>query len=231
MQMADDFLTNKQPIFALPPIEENESINNPQNTTQMTFNTNMSSGGKDFMQINRDKAKNYNMYKKPMICEQLDDNSKSRLEILMKDIDDNLDEINKEKIDFYNVDASDKHSQYTKIADANNAYLYSKMDMDQMEKINDSLRKMAPMLPPCDYDGNKSVMDHNRSRIDNRTPYKEESKYLYDDNQSMRSLPLTTMSKRSNFTMITLKTQNTAMTKLPKERKLREMAEQRMVQS
>ena len=46
----------------------------------------------------------------------------------------------------------------------------------------------------------------------------------------MRSIPLTTVTKRSNFTMLTLKTNGTALTKLPKERKLREMAEQRIVQ-
>ena len=92
--------------------------------------------------------------------------------------------------------------------------------MEQMEKINDSLRKMTPMLPPSD--------DHdNMSNFQSRLGGREESKYL--DNQSMRSIPLTTATKRSNFTMLTLKTQNTALTKLPKERKLREMAEQRLV--
>ena len=70
------------------------------------------------------------------------------------------------------------------------------------------------MLPPCE--------DDTKSRLGG---YREESKYLIDDKQSMKSLPLTTVTKRSNFTMLTLKTQNTALTKLPKERKLREMAE------
>jgi len=34
------------------------------------------SSGKDFMSMNRDKAKDYNPYKKPMICDQLDESSK-----------------------------------------------------------------------------------------------------------------------------------------------------------
>ena len=38
----------------------------------MTGITNKS-GNKDFMQLNRDKAKNFNLYKKPMICDQLDE--------------------------------------------------------------------------------------------------------------------------------------------------------------
>ena len=33
------------------------------------------------------------VYKKPMICDQLDDESKERLDRLMQDIDDNLEEI------------------------------------------------------------------------------------------------------------------------------------------
>lgn len=41
-----------------------------------------------------------------------------------------------------------------------NAYYYSMEDMQQMEKINDSLRQLAPMLPaPEDYDeSQQSVM-------------------------------------------------------------------------
>lgn len=45
--------------------------------------TGVSSGSKDFLAQNRNQAKNYNPYKKPMICEQLDESSKSRLDILM----------------------------------------------------------------------------------------------------------------------------------------------------
>ena len=53
-----------------------------------------------------------------------------------------------------------------------------------MEKINDSLRKMTPMLMPYE-DDNKSVMD-NKSRLHDRVSNnREESKYLMDDNQSM----------------------------------------------
>ena len=38
--------------------------------------------------MNKDKAKNHSFYKKPMICDQLDDNSKQRLELLMEGIDE-----------------------------------------------------------------------------------------------------------------------------------------------
>lgn len=89
-----------------------------------------------------------------------------------------------------------------------------------MEKINDSLRKMAPMLPPCE------DLD-TKSKISNK---KELSKII-NEQQSQFSLPLTNLTKRSNFTMLTLKTQNTALTKFPKERSLKEMAEKRIFQN
>lgn len=40
---------------------------------------------------------------------------------------------------------------------------------------------------------------------------------------------MSVMSRKSNFTMLTHKTFNTNITKLPKERKLREMAEKRIL--
>lgn len=74
MDMADDFL--QKPLLALPPINE-ESPNKKANQSQISFRTNMTGATnkttKDFTQLNRDRAKDYNPYKKPMICETLDD--------------------------------------------------------------------------------------------------------------------------------------------------------------
>jgi len=39
--------------------------------TGMTNSTN-----RNFLQMNKDRAKDYNPYKKPMICDQLDENSR-----------------------------------------------------------------------------------------------------------------------------------------------------------
>ncbi len=61
--------------------------------------------------MNKDQAKNFNPYKKPMICDQLDDNSKNRLDTLLKDIDENLEDIIKEKEEFYAADIN--KSSYT----------------------------------------------------------------------------------------------------------------------
>ena len=61
----------------------------------------MTSGSKNFMALNKDRAKNYNPYKKPMICDQLDEKSKSRLQLLTEDIDEDLDNFIKKKDEFY----------------------------------------------------------------------------------------------------------------------------------
>jgi hypothetical protein len=36
------------------------------------------------------------------------------------------------------------------IPNVDNAYLYSGTDVERIEKINESLRKVAPMLPPSE---------------------------------------------------------------------------------
>lgn len=154
MDMADDFL--KKPNFlALPPIDENSSPSkNPQNQTSTSFRSNATgmtskTNGKDFLSMNKDQAKAFNPYKKPMICDQLDEQSKNRLDSLIKDIDDNLEDIIKEKEEFYTADIN-KSTYTNKINDGKGAYLYSKDDIDKIEHINDSLRRMAPMLPPSE---------------------------------------------------------------------------------
>ena len=54
----------------------------------------------------------------------------------------------KKKDEFYAIEM--EKSQYGPITDANNAYLYTQEDVDRIEKINESLRKVAPMLPPAE---------------------------------------------------------------------------------
>ena len=87
---------------------------------------------------------------KPMLCDQLDEFSKIKLDKMLKEIDDNLDAIKQDKESYYR-DMCDNKSQMSKYDNAENAYLYSKDNMQKMEQINDSLRSIAPMLPPPDY--------------------------------------------------------------------------------
>ena len=87
--------------------------------TGMTNSTN-----RNFLQMNKDRAKDYNPYKKPMICDQLDENSRQRLQTLTEDIDNDLDDFIKKKDEFYAVEM--EKSQFGgRIVDSSNAYLYS----------------------------------------------------------------------------------------------------------
>jgi hypothetical protein len=68
---------------------------------------------------------------------------------LTEDIDNDLDDFIKKKDEFYAVEI--EKSQFGgRIVDSSNPYLYSQEDVDRIEKINESLRKVAPMLPPSD---------------------------------------------------------------------------------
>ena len=107
--------------------------------------------------MNRDQAKSYNPLKKPMKCDQLNEESKARLASMMLDIDENLEEIQKEKDEFYSADIN-KSSYTAKINDGNRAYLYSIEDGDRLDKINNSLMKITPMLLPAD----TSIMDQSK---------------------------------------------------------------------
>lgn len=68
MEMANDFLN--KPLLSLPPIEEEQkSSQNRMNQSTYSFNSNMTQGSKDFLSMNRDQAKSFNPYKKPMKCD------------------------------------------------------------------------------------------------------------------------------------------------------------------
>lgn len=76
----------------------------------------------------------------------------------MKNIDDNLEDIKREKEEFYSVDIN-KSSYTNKINDGKLAYLYSKEDTEKMERINNSLMKHTPMLMPSEnFDNSKYLL-------------------------------------------------------------------------
>lgn len=109
-----------------------------------------------------------------MICDQLDEQSKNRLDSLIKDIDENLDDIIKEKEEFYSYDIN-KSSYTNKINDGKSAYVYSRDEVDKIERINESLRKITPMLPPSEnFDYSKMQDNDLKSNYD-------KSKFLNDD--------------------------------------------------
>ncbi len=80
-----------------------------------------------------------------------------------------------------------------------------------MERINTTLMKVTPMLPAPDDDtmsvmsgGGKSKMGYDHSKMSGigNIPSYDHSKFL-DDKQSMRSMPMSVITRRSNFTMLT----------------------------
>lgn len=86
----------------------------------------------------------------------------------MKDIDENMDDIIKEKQELEQEEIN--MSQYqSKINDGTGAYLYSKDDIDNMERINQSLMKVQPMLMPSENESDyqSSVI---KSRIGDKPP-------------------------------------------------------------
>ena len=52
----------------------------------------------------------------------------------------------------------------------------------------------------------------------------------FDDKMSLRSIPMSTATRKSNLTMLTHNTFKSGMGALPREKKLREIAEQRLLQ-
>ena len=66
----------------------------------------------------------------------------------MKDIDENLEDIEKEKEEYdKELIEGDHKSLLSKVKNSDNAYIYSKENRDRMEEINNSLNLITPMLP------------------------------------------------------------------------------------
>lgn len=96
----------------------------------------------------------------------------------MKDIDEHYEEL-KEESQAYNGDDSKSMRSYA------TAYLYSKEDSDNIERINDSLRQITPMLT------NDETMSNHQS--------------VMRDNRSVVSMPMSVATKRSHFTLLSYK--------------------------
>lgn len=108
--MADDFLINKpssKDVFELSAVQENDNEKSQIGSDSKISNTTIKylpNGQKDFKSMNKDRAASYNPYKKPMICDQLDEDSQAKLKVMIDDVDSNLDKILEEKKAYYNLD-------------------------------------------------------------------------------------------------------------------------------
>jgi len=90
--------------------------------------------------------------------------------------------------------------------------------MKRMEEINDSLRQATPMLPPPS-DANQSALGGTPSK-----PQSMIGKSIHDTKSEI-SMPFSSVSRHSQFTMLTHATKKAPT--LPKEGHLREKAEER----
>jgi hypothetical protein len=120
---------------------------------------------------------------------------------LTEDIDQDLDEFIKKKEEYYAIEL--EQSQMGGVtSDPDNAYHYNQDDVDRIEMINASLRKAAPMLLPSeDFEFMPQSAAKSKLGYDQKSNY-DHSKYI-DDKQSLRSLPMSTATRRSNLTMLT----------------------------
>jgi hypothetical protein len=93
-----------------------------------------------------------------------------------------------------------------------------------MERIDDSLRKITPMLThQSNYDF-ETESQHNS--VINKSVMGSNSR----DNKSVMSMPMSVITKRTNLTMLTYKTHlNGGVESLPKDMNLREIAEKRLL--
>jgi len=89
----------------------------------------------------------HDMYKVKLLQDKLNEREKNRLDSLLGDIDDNLDEILKEKNEYYKK-GSDTKSTISKASRITgvNVYNMSSEDSHQMQDINERLQKFNPGL-------------------------------------------------------------------------------------
>ena len=212
MEEADGYLN--QPMLSLPAPGDDRhspsksSLKNSHNQSQTSFNSNMTSNTSktNFMALNKDRARSFNPYKKPMICDTLNEQSRSRLDRLTEEIDNDLEGFIKKKEEYYAIELEQSQMGGVTSSDPDNAYHYSQEDVDRIEKINESLRKAAPMLTAQE-ESEFMPQSAAKSRLggDNKSSY-DHSKFLsskIDDKQSMQSHTMSTVTRRSNLTMLT----------------------------
>ena len=230
MKIADDFLA------ILPPDSEVDDTQSQGGISQATGKSTMSN--KSFIQQNKEKAGDFRHWKKSMACERLAPEKRARLDEIMADIDENLDNIVKEKEEYYaQLNGNDKTSQggMSKVSRlTSQPNIYSVMDdkKNAMDKIDEKLRQHNPVA----FSQLTSVMDDSKSINSFKLPPSSAKKSkMNDDLESQFSMPVSGISRKSNFTTITLMSGSqlgsTKNQKLPKEQILRDKAIQRKTQA
>lgn len=125
---ADNFLQNKPTYQG----EDTKSVGESSNMSKMS--------GMSRIQQNKLEAGKHDPFKIKLLQDRLDDKGKARLAQLLKEIDDNIDELKKEKEEYFKHGANakggymDNKSQMSRatgvsrLTDSSNAYLYTGQD-------------------------------------------------------------------------------------------------------
>ena len=153
---ADDFLTGNNSFDAQSGVTDNRSSGSKASMSSRVSQ-------------NKQNAKNFDPHKIKLLQDRLDDRQKARLEQLLKEVDENMEELMKEKAEYARDGMKsgpggfggagrydDTRSQMSRMTGAgggrattensSNAYLYSQDDQSKIQEINDALQKFNPAL-------------------------------------------------------------------------------------
>ena len=191
---------------------------------------------------NKIYAGKHDPFKIKLLQDRLDEKGKARLAQLLKEIDDNIDELRKEKEEYFKhggkstsggyMDTKSQMSRVTgvsRVTDSSNAYLYTGQDQERVQKINEQLRDYNPTMGSAinssqQYDQEASVIHRGRQDPKNQK---------FDENKSTMSFQSNLSGiSRSGLSMLDMGSITSGMTgksgKLPGQKGLRDAAERRM---
>lgn len=137
-------------------------------------------------------------------CDKLDPYSKDKLDRMMSEIDDNLDALQEEKKEYFKIDGDQSVSKVSRITDATNVF---SIGGDYMKAMQDLDQKLSSVNP---------------NAVSNQLHQSEMKSSKDFDSQSQFSMPMSGVSRRSNFTTFTLQSKFGKSKTAPKEGVLKE---------
>ena len=236
VQMAEDYLDNKPMLALMAGIEEDyeddtQSLGGATNQTGMTGKSTLSSKSK--VSINRLNVGKYGKLLGQRQVDRLDPESRARLEAMVKEIDDNLEELVREKEDYYKLQtdgASSSPSKVSRLTSGPNVYVFEGETKSRMDVIDGKLRERNPGAQDNTPSAPPSLGGFTLNLPD--TPSKGG---MNATSSNFSVAGYSSASRRSNVTTITLQSNITGLggkqKALPKEAILRDKAMKRMTQA
>ena len=225
--MADDFLDNKPMLALMPPgSEEEEDTFSVGGVTQQTGMSSKSKlSDRSMVSINKKNVGKYGNLMKQRQVDRLDPESRARLEVMVKEIDENLEDLQREKDEYMRHDGqSSSPSKVSRLVSGPNVYAFEGSTKARMDEIESKLRERNPAAQ-------ENIANLPPTLSGMQLPESGGDMNATSSNFSVFS----SASKRSNFTTITLQTNITNLggkkKALPKEAVLRDKAMKRMTQA